>query len=163
MNENIIPKLRVFSEQYLKNAEYITPSKTELNYYQRSNINFASAMYIPHDNQYLDVLGMVNKNDVVIDMGSGDFRFPLILSKKVKKVYALELNPELVSKSLSIIKYNLPSNLIIICADWFNFPIPNDVNTITCLCNSPKIPEEWHKYKTIIATTQKIGFMIKND
>ena len=159
MSEKIIPKLKKFSEQYLKNAEYLTPTRTELDFYQRSNINFVSAMYIPHDNQYSVILNLVNKKDTVIDMGSGDFRFPIMLSKKVKKVYALELNPELVSKSLDIIKYNLPSNLVIICTDWFNFPIPNDVNTIICLCNSPKIPKEWYKYKTIIGTTKKIGFL----
>ena len=159
MNKDIISKLKKFSKKYLKNAEYLTPSKIELDYYQKSNTNFASAMYIPHDNQYLDILKMVNKDDVVIDMGSGDFRFPIMLSRKVKKVYSVELNPELVSKSLDIFKYNLHSNLIIICTDWFNFPIPSDVNVITCLCNSPKIPEEWHKYKTIIATTKKIEYL----
>lgn len=162
MSEQIISKLKEFSEQYIKNAEYLTPTKTELDFYQKSNTNFASAMYIPHNNQYSKVLEMVNKEDTVIDMGSGDFRFPIMLSRKVKKVYALELNPELLSKTLNIIKYHLPSNLTIICADWYNFPIPNNVNTITYLCNSPKIPEEWYKYKTIIGTTEKIGFL-KNE
>jgi len=161
MSEKIILKLKEFSEQYIERAEYHLPTKSELNFYQKSNTNFTSAIYVPHDNQYSTVLNLVNKDDIVIDMGSGDFRFSIMLSKKVKKVYALELNPELVSKSLNIIKYHLPSNLTIICADWFNFPIPNDVNTIICLCNSPKIPIEWFKYKTIIATTEKIGVISK--
>ena len=60
MSEKIISKLKEFSEQYLKNAEYLTPTKIELNFYQRSNTNFASAMYVPHDNQYLKILEMVN-------------------------------------------------------------------------------------------------------
>jgi len=162
MSEKLTSKLKKFSEQYIENAEFHLPNKLELDFYQRSNINFASAMYMPHENQYLKVLELVNKDDIVIDMGSGDFRFPIMLSGKVKKVYSLELNPELVSNTLNIIKYNLPSNLIIICTDWFNFPIPTDVNTITCLCNSPIIPIEWYNYKTIIATTKEIGYLTKH-
>jgi len=162
MSKKILANLKEFSDSYIERGEFYIPNDKELFFYQRSNTNFASAMYMPHDNQYLNVLKLVDKNDVIIDMGSGDFRFPILLTKKVKKVYALELNPELVSKVLGIIKYDLPSNLTIICADWFNFPIPNDVTTIICLCNSPEVPEEWYKYKTIIGTTQKLGYLIKN-
>lgn len=154
--KNIIAKLKAFSTQFWEEEELHEPTKAETEYYQRSNTTMISAMYIPHENQYSEVLALVEKDDVVIDMGSGDFRFPLLLSEKVKKVYALELNPELVSKALDIIGYHIPTNLIVICTDWFHFPIPYDVNVIICLCNSPKIPDFWYMYKLIVGTTQEI-------
>lgn len=163
MNESILAELKEFSDNYLEMGEFSDPTEKEMEFYQRSNTNFISAMYMPHDYQYLEVLKLVDKNDIVIDMGTGDFRLAILLSKRAKKVYALELNPELVSKALNIIKYNLPSNLIVICADWVKFPIPNDVNLIICLCNSPIMPESWHNYKRIVGLTNGIRILNKQD
>jgi len=107
-------------------------------------------MYMPHDELYDKILKKLTKDDIIIDMGSGDFRFPLLASQVVKKVYAIEFNPDLVSNALRIINYDLPDNLIIICADWFLIPIPSDITLITCLVNNPVIPEQWKKYKLIL-------------
>jgi len=106
---------------------------------------------------------MIEKEDIVIDMGSGDFRFPIMLSKKAKKVYAIELNPELVYNALKIINYHLPKNLIIICGDWVNISIPKDVTIITCLCNGAIVPRGWNKYKIIFGLTSGIRIIEKEE
>lgn len=134
-----------------------------MEFYQKKNTSFVSAIYYPHEDQYKQVLKLVKKKDVIIDMGSGDFRFPLMLSQKVKKVYAIELNPELVHNALKIINYHLPKNLIIICGDWVNISIPKDVTIITCLCNGAIIPEEWYKYKIIFGLTSGIKIIEKKE
>ena len=120
-------------------------------------------MFLPHEDQYNLILSMIKKEDIVIDMGSGDFRFPIMLSQKVKKVYAIELNPELVHNALKIINYHLPKNLIIMCGDWVNISIPKDVTIITCLCNGAIVPKEWNDYKIIFGLTSEIKIIEKKE
>lgn len=164
--EEIIQKLKKFSKDFRKEIyddDFSVPSNEEVSFYgnYQNHLSFSSAMFMPHESQYIGILKYLKNKDIVIDMGSGDFRFPLLVSKKVKKVYALELNPSLVQNVLNIIGYKLPRNLIIICADWFNFPIPFDVTVITCLCNGAIYPKEWLKYKIIIGDQEGIKVVEK--
>lgn len=140
--ENLSKK---YSEEGLNDCK--TPTKQELKFYHQANVSFNSAIYMPHSYyQYQDVLNNVNKNDVIIDMGCGDLRLAYLLSKCVKKVYAVELNPEILYKAIKVLGYNKPMNLIIVLSDWVYFPIPCDVSKIVCLCANPIIPKEWFDY-----------------
>lgn len=153
---DIIKELEKIERDFWDMADYYEPSEQELGFYKVRNCNFQSAMYISHKDQYSSILEKVNKEDIVFDAGAGDLRFPLMLSQKVKKVYAIDLSPTLISKALKIIGYYLPLNLIIICGDWCKFPIPKDVTIITCLVNNPIVPKEWHNYRVIFGSTSKI-------
>ncbi|MFX1453737.1 MAG: hypothetical protein ACFFDB_00045 [Promethearchaeota archaeon] len=146
----IIQKLEDFRKTLLNKEKSHFPAIKELEFCNRKHCNYISAMYMPHTELYNEILEKLSEDDIIIDMGSGDFRFPLLISQKVKKVYAVEFNPELVYNALKIIGFDLPDNLIIICADWFLIPIPKDVTIITCLVNKPEIPEEWNNYKLIL-------------
>jgi protein-L-isoaspartate O-methyltransferase len=150
----IFRELEKFSKEYFEGSEFMpTPTEADIQFYtlRQKSFTYSSAMYLPHSFfQYEEVLQAVCKNDVVIDAGAGDFRLAYLMSKIVKKVYALEVNPELVKGALEIIGFNLPKNLIMICSDWTDFPIPADVNFIVCLCNAPVVPDYWKGHKIML-------------
>lgn len=102
-------------------------------------------LYVPHEGNYREMLSELSENDVLCDMGAGDLRFALIASVICEKVYAVEMSPKLISKSLALMDYDLPSNLIVVCADWRQIPVPEDVTIISCLVNisEDELPEEW--------------------
>lgn len=110
--------------------------------------------FCPETNNYPLILEAVNENDVVLDACAGDLRLSLLLSQICKKVYAVEINPNLVSSSLRIIGRNLPKNLIVTCADIQQFPLPKDVTLIVLLhihySHTP--PKDWSNHRVI--TTQ---------
>lgn len=111
---------------------------------------FPAVMYIPHTKNYKPMLERLSVNDVVCDMGAGDLRFALMAAEKVKKIYAVEFNPETLGAALSIIGYSKPRHLVAICCDWRRFAIPADVTVVTCMVNSAKIPvEEWTKNRKL--------------
>ncbi len=96
---------------------------------------YSTVMYVPQTENYIDMLSKIGEDDVVCDMGAGDLRFALFASQNCRKVYAVEMNPEIVSEALKIIGYRIPRNLIPVCADWRFFPIPEDVTVVTCMVN----------------------------
>jgi len=109
--------------------------------------------FLPEKKEYRKVLSHIKSNDVVLDIGAGNFALDLILAEKCKKVYAVEVNPKVVSDALTIIGYNQPRNLIIICANGLDFPVPKDVNTLVMLLRhfSQPFPEEWQNIPKILA------------
>lgn len=146
--ENILKALKTLSEGYRRDPTL--PSWIEQSFFMSKNVNLTSATFVPHEDQYHEVGNKLGPSEIVIDMGSGDLRFPLMVASKVKKIYAVELNPELIRIALGVVGFHLPPNMVVICADWFDIPIPNDVTTITCLCNDPEIPPSWFGYKVIL-------------
>lgn len=102
-------------------------------------------LYVPHEGNYREMLSKLSEGDILCDMGAGDLRFALIASTVCKKVYAVEMSPKLVSKSLALMDFELPDNLIVICADWRQILVPEDVTIISCLVNisEEELPEEW--------------------
>jgi len=82
---------------------------------------------------YSFVLENLNSGDVVLDVGAGDLRLDVLMAEKVKKVYAIEVNPILVARALQIIGYDLPRNLIVICANIFDIEPPSDANVAVIL------------------------------
>lgn len=112
-----------------------TPTKEELEFYRDRIGGYTAVMYVPHEKNYQDMLSKLKPDDILCDMGAGDLRFGLMASEICKKIYAIELSPHILSMALKIIKHRLPRNLIVICADWRYFPIPNDVTVVSCLVN----------------------------
>ncbi|MFO7966382.1 MAG: class I SAM-dependent methyltransferase [Archaeoglobaceae archaeon] len=119
------------------------PSEDE--YGQDSSEKLSGLLYIPHEGNYKEMVSRLSEDDVLCDMGAGDLRFALIASTVCKKVYAVEMSPKLISKSLALMDYELPDNVIVICADWRQILVPEDVTIISCLVNisEEELPEEW--------------------
>jgi methylase of polypeptide subunit release factors len=70
------------------------------------------AAYAPYDaSVYNFVLARLRPDDVVLDIGAGDFRLALAAAGRVRKVYALEVHPSLVADFLNRMQGDLPPNL----------------------------------------------------
>ena len=112
--------------------------------------------FVPEENFYLEALDKVSEDDVIFDVGAGDLRFDLLLSPIVKKVYAVEINPEILGKALKIIGFDIPKNLIAIRGNAFEFDLPRDVTKVICLMIHRKhdFPESW-KDRTIMYGTHQ--------
>ncbi len=82
----------------------------------------------------------LSEEDVVFDIGAGDLRFDLIMSQKIKKIYAIEINPTILGRALQVVGYDLPENIIAICADAFQMDLPLDATVITCLMRHRQHP-----------------------
>lgn len=146
--EDITPILKALAnlhKEFDAQEEFHEPTDAELHFYEsrRSSFTMTSAMYMPHVQSYKRIVKLVNSTDIVVDAGAGDFSLALMLTQKVAFVYAIEINPDLVSRALSIIGYHLPKNLAIICADYTTFPIPDAVSKIVLLCNNAIVPASW--------------------
>lgn len=107
--------------------------------------------FMPEECNYESCMAQLSKDDVVFDVGAGDLRFDLMMAEKVRKVYAVEINPSVIAPALHIIGYDLPGNLIPICADAFEMELPKDVTVVTCLMIHRKhqFPESWKKCRII--------------
>lgn len=110
--------------------------------------------FVPEEMFYDNILKKVNKDDVIFDIGAGDLRFDLMLSEKVKKVYAVEINPTILASALKIIGLDLPKNLIPICTNAFEMEIPSDVNLIISLMmhRQHDFPFTWQNKRLLCGT-----------
>lgn len=146
--KDLIQKIEKNYEYEIENEEI--PSRECLNFYSDRIGGMTAVMYVPHKDNYKEMLAKLSKNDVLCDMGAGDLRFALMASQICKKVYAVEMSPQIVSKALEIISWRLPRNLIAICGDWRYISVPNDVTIISCMVNMPEgfIPiKKWKNSK----------------
>ena len=89
----------------------------------------------------------VRSGDVVFDVGAGDLRLDLALSERVRKVYAVEMDPVLLGRALDVIGYRLPLNVVPICADGLKLSLPSDVSVVLVLMRELRepLPPEWRK------------------
>lgn len=137
MKININKLIKSIEARWWQELESSNPSSKELDEYQafleRNDIRGGEYFFHPEKDNYQDCLSRLDPNDIVFDIGAGDLRFDLMMSRKVKKVYAIEINPSILSYALDIIDNNMPTNMNVICGNGFTYPIPEDVNTITCL------------------------------
>ncbi len=74
---------------------------------------------------YRAVLAQILPTDVVIEIGAGDLRLAYALSGIAQKVYALEINPQVLERGLACGRSS--SRLVPICADARALPFPRDV------------------------------------
>lgn len=79
------------------------------------------------------VLEEIKSSDIVLDIGAGDLNFSLKLAQKAQRVYALEVNPILVAKGLNQLRFYIPRNLLVICANALDFPFPPDITVAVLL------------------------------
>ncbi len=90
--------------------------------------------FSPYDEEtYRVVLEHVTGDDVVMDLGAGDLRLALRLAGRVRRVYAVEVNPLVVGPALEVIGMDLPRNLHVICANGLDHPIPPGVTAAVLL------------------------------
>jgi SAM-dependent methyltransferase len=85
------------------------------------------AMYAPYDQQtYQAVLDQLRPDDVILDIGAGDLRLARRMAQMVQKVYAVEINPQVLDRA-QVLFEPLPAGLIPICADARTLDFPSDV------------------------------------
>lgn len=117
-------------------AEALRPQFSEgfARFAERHDLTDWEGWFSPYDDQiYEAVLSHIGSGDAVIDIGAGDLRLALRMAACAQRVYAVEVNPLLLSWALEIIGLDLPRNLHAICANALDVPIPSDVTTAVLL------------------------------
>lgn len=148
---------KLVREGYKENVRDAIPSHSELERFQqfadKHNFQGNEGWFLPEDKEYEIVLKRISKADVILDIGAGNLALDVILAERCKKVYAVECNPFILSKALNTIGYALPRNLIVICANGLDIPIPSDVNTLVMLLRhfSQDLPGKYLDIPKIIA------------
>jgi SAM-dependent methyltransferase len=85
------------------------------------------AMYAPYDQgTYQAVLERLRPDDVILDIGAGDLRLARQMAGIVRKVYAVEINPQVLEQAKPSFE-PLPANLIPICADARTLDFPSGI------------------------------------
>jgi len=94
----------------------------------RQDLDLWELRFAPYTAEMYDfVLERLKPTDVLLDIGAGDFRLAWAAARKVQRVYALEVQPQLVAGFLSRVGYALPRNLQVICANALDFPFPEEI------------------------------------
>jgi SAM-dependent methyltransferase len=89
--------------------------------------NAWETMHAPYDQPtYQAVLDFLEPEDVVLDIGAGDLRLARQMAGLVRKVYAVEVNAEVLDQAYAS-SDPLPGSLIPILADARSFDFPKDV------------------------------------
>ena len=87
------------------------------------------AMYAPYDQgTYQTVLSQLRPDDVILDIGAGDLRLARQIAKIVRKVYAVEIDPQLLDQAKALSE-PLPSNLTALCTDAQTLHFPSNITT----------------------------------
>lgn len=90
--------------------------------------------FSPYDDEvYNQVLNNIGEDDVVLDIGAGDLYLALRLARRARKVYAVEVNPKVLGPALEAIGWDLPRNLVAICANAMDIPFPSHVTVAVLL------------------------------
>lgn len=150
MNKELITKLEQRFEENVERYNGDDFEKCKL-FQLKHDMQGQEIFFCPEIGNYEGTLSMLYEDDIVFDVGAGDLRFGLMMSEKVKKVYAVEINPKLLGGALRTIGFDLPPNLIVICGNAFNMELPKDVTVITCLMlhRQHDFPQSWKKYRKI--------------
>jgi SAM-dependent methyltransferase len=81
------------------------------------------AIYAPYDQPtYQAVLDQIKSDDVILDIGAGDLRLTRQIARIAQKVYAIEINAQVLGRA-----NRLPANLIPIHADARALDFPSDL------------------------------------
>ncbi len=156
MCEEVIRRLKEAYSRYFDEEDDPWEIHREARFLRERGLRGGEAFFVPEDWLYEEVLKFLEPDDVVFDVGAGDLRFDLMMAGKVRRVYAVEVNPDILGKALLTIKYDLPRNVIPVCANALDVPLPKDVTAVTILMihRTWEIPEEWVKQAKIIYTTK---------
>lgn len=86
------------------------------------------AMWAPYDEAtYRSVLEQIRSGDIVLDIGAGDLRLARRMVEKCRKVYAIEIQEELLNLSSLAVDDRNPGELIILLGDARQAQFPQDV------------------------------------
>lgn len=84
------------------------------------------SLWAPYDAPtYQTVLAELSPNDIVLDIGAGDLRLAREMASICKKVYAIEIQPDLIRSGLN----SIPSNLIVLQGDARLLIFPGGITT----------------------------------
>jgi SAM-dependent methyltransferase len=87
------------------------------------------AMYAPYDPPtYQLVLDQIEPHEVILDIGAGDLRLARQMARIVRKVYAVEVNAQVMDQAQAA-RDPLPANLIPVHADARALDFPADITT----------------------------------
>lgn len=93
----------------------------------RQDLDLWELRFAPYTAEMYDfVLARLKPTDVLLDIGAGDFRLAWAAARRVRRVYAVEVQPPLVAGFLARVEYTLPRNLQVICANALDFPFPEE-------------------------------------
>jgi hypothetical protein len=82
-------------------------------------------MWAPYDlPTYQLVIDEILADDVILEIGAGDLRLSRLLAKKSRRVYAIEIQTDILDDQIQ----PLPDNLIVIKGNALTIPYPKDVN-----------------------------------
>jgi len=135
-------------------AEGLRPQFSEgfARFAERHDLTDWEGWFSPYDDQiYEAVLNHISSEDTVLDVGAGDLRLSLRIAGQAHKVYAVEVNPLLLSRALEIIGLDLPRNLHVICANALDLPVPSDVTVAVLLMR------HCHHFRTCVDRLQAAG------
>ncbi len=146
-----VPQEPSKTKRYLKTPEQLDRL---IAYYEDRGAMPHELFFVPESWLYDKILDQLTEDDVVVDMGAGDLRLSLLMAEKVQKVYAVEINHEIISYALDEIGYDLPINLDVIVANMMEYEIPSDVTTIVLLVKNVTrdLPDDWGNYRVLRAS-----------
>ncbi|MDE1821287.1 MAG: hypothetical protein KGJ23_08555 [Euryarchaeota archaeon] len=120
----------------------------------RSVLNGPVRMWAPESFNYEPALKLLRHGDVVLDAGAGNLAFAVLAAEVCRKVYAVEIVPETLADGLKELGWELPKNLVPICADFRTPPLPTDVSRIVLLVvHFQGLVDQW-KGREVIRATQ---------
>ncbi|HLO32961.1 MAG TPA: hypothetical protein VK249_27700 [Anaerolineales bacterium] len=108
------------------------------------------ALYAPYDQPtYQTVLELLKPEDVVVDIGAGDLRFSRQMARITRKVYAVEMNVEVLQRGLAG-HDPLADNLLPICADarMLDFP-PETTVGVLLMRHCTHFRSYWEKLRRV--------------
>lgn len=101
------------------------------------------AIWAPYDEDtYRFVVERIYPFDVVVDIGAGDLRLSSRVANIASWVYAIERNPQVLARAD---RYGQPENLVAVCTDARQWPMPGDV-TVGVLLMRHCTPEHFAEY-----------------
>jgi hypothetical protein len=87
---------------------------------------------------YCQVLSLINHDDIVLEIGAGDLRLARRIAQKCQRIYAIELQYNVLKSASDGGRSTLLDNLYVVCGDAIQLPFPADVSTSVLLmrhCN----------------------------
>jgi SAM-dependent methyltransferase len=91
------------------------------------------AMFAPYDQgTYQSVLDRLRRDDVILDIGAGDLRLARRMARIVRKVYAVEIDPQVLDRAKALTE-PLPANLVPVCADARTLDFPSGITASVLL------------------------------
>jgi len=162
MIENVFIRLEKEYKRMIEEEDTPEQIHRSIEFQKSRGMQGWECFFVPERWFYSDVLRLLRPDDVVFDVGAGDLRFDLLMARKVKKVYAVEINPVILGRALKTIGYDLPRNVIAICGNAFEMELPSDVTVITCLMihREHDFPESWRNRRIIY--TRHEGVFVLN-